>query len=127
MFREFGEQVILGLDAREGYVATHGWQETTSLKAAEFAQNMELLGARRIIYTDIARDGTLEGINITALEEIARAVSIPVIASGGVSTIDDIRRLKVLEPLGIEGVIIGKALYTGMINLAEALAVAKQG
>ncbi len=127
MFQEFGDQVILGLDARKGYVATHGWQENTSLKAAEFARDMESLGARRIIYTDIARDGTLEGVNTTALEEIARAVSIPVIASGGVSTIGDIRRLKVLESLGIEGVIIGKALYTGMIDLAEALAAAKQG
>lgn len=127
MFRKFGERAILGLDARDGYVATHGWQGSTNLKAVEFARHMESLGARRIIYTDIKRDGMLEGVNITAMEEMARAVSIPVIASGGVSSIADIKQLKNLESIGIEGVIVGKALYTGAIDLREAIAVAKSG
>ncbi|MCL6519070.1 MAG: 1-(5-phosphoribosyl)-5-[(5-phosphoribosylamino)methylideneamino]imidazole-4-carboxamide isomerase [Armatimonadetes bacterium] len=125
MFRKLGERAILGLDARNGYVATHGWQGSTNLKAVEFARHMESLGARRIIYTDIKRDGMLEGVNITAMEEMARAVSIPVIASGGVSNIADIKQLKSLESIGIEGVVVGKALYTGAIDLREAIAAAR--
>ena len=124
MFQEFGERVVLGLDAHDGFVATHGWQETSKLCAVDFAQDMEKLGARRIIHTDISRDGMLEGVNLAAMEAMARAVSIPVIASGGVTGIEDIRNLKKLEPLGIEGVIAGKALYTGSLDLREAIRVA---
>ena len=124
MFQEFGERVALGLDAHDGFVATHGWQETSKLRAVDFAQDMEKLGARRIIHTDISRDGMLEGVNLAAMEAMARAVSIPVIASGGVTSIEDIRRLKKLEALGIEGVIAGKALYTGSLDLPEAIRVA---
>ena len=124
MFEEFGERVALGLDAHDGFVATHGWQETSKLRAIDFAQDMEKLGARRIIHTDISRDGMLEGVNLPAMEAMARAVSIPVIASGGVTSIEDIRGLKGIEPLGIEGVIAGKALYTGSLDLREAIIVA---
>ncbi len=125
MFETFGQQVALGLDAREGLVATHGWQEVSDLKVVEFAREMERLGARRIIHTDIGRDGMLEGGNLVAMEELAKAVQIPVIASGGVTSIDDIRDLKKLEPLGIEGVIVGKALYTGSLDLEEAIALGR--
>ena len=124
MFQEFGERVALGLDAHDGFVATHGWQETSKLGPVDFAQEMERLGARRIIHTDISRDGMLEGVNLAAMEAMARAVSVPVIASGGVTSVEDIRRLREIEPLGIEGVIAGKALYTGSLDLPEAIRVA---
>ena len=124
MFEELGERVALGLDARDGFVATRGWQETSTVRARDFAQQMERLGARRIIHTDISRDGMLGGVNLPAMEAMARAVSIPVIASGGVKDIEDIRKLKELEPLGIEGVIAGKALYIGSLDLREAIRVA---
>ena len=121
MFKEFGAMVALGLDAHDGFVATHGWQEMSKLPAIDFAQEMERLGAKRIIHTDISRDGMLEGVNLPAMEAMARAVSIPVIASGGVTSIEDIRNLTRLEPLGIEGVIAGKALYAGSLDLREAI------
>jgi len=120
-FDRFGERVVLGLDARDGYVAVKGWQETVNKTAIEFAQEMAKLGTQRLIYTDIRRDGKLAGVNIEGVKAMAQAVSIPVIASGGVSSLDDIRQLKALEPLGVEGVIIGKALYTGAIKMTEAL------
>lgn len=125
LFEAFDEQVILGLDASGGFVATHGWQEVTDLPAVDFAREMESLGARRIIHTDISRDGMLIGVNLEAMESMARAVSIPIIASGGVTNIEDIRSLKKLEPLGIEGVITGKAIYAGTIDLREAIALAR--
>jgi phosphoribosylformimino-5-aminoimidazole carboxamide ribotide isomerase len=121
VFRELGERAVLGLDAKDGLVVVHGWQETTRDKAIYFAREMEALGARRIIHTDISTDGMLSGVNLRAMEEMALAVSIPVIASGGVTNIEDIRNLKKLEPLGIEGVIAGKALYTGSLDLREAI------
>ena len=124
MFQAFGEHVALGLDARGGLVAVHGWQETLDLKAVDFARDMEALGARRIIYTDISHDGMLAGVNFAATEEMVNAVNIPVIASGGVRSIDDIRSLKTLEPHGLEGVITGKAIYTGSLDLPEAVAAA---
>jgi len=124
MFKGFGERVARGLDAHDGLVAAHGWQETSKLRAVDFAQHMERLGARRIIHTDISRDGMLQGVNLAAMEAMAQAVSIPVIASGGVTGIEDIRNLKRLEPLGIEGVIAGKALYTGSLDLQDAIRVA---
>lgn len=124
MFQTFGEQVVLSLDARNEMVAIHGWQEVVGQKAIDFAREMEALGAKRVIHTDIGRDGMLAGVNIAAMEQMVRAVNIPVIASGGVTTIDDIRNLKRLEPYGLEGVIIGKALYAGSLGLGEALSAA---
>lgn len=123
LFKELGEHVILGLDARDGYVAINGWEETTREEAIDFARRMQALGARRVIYTDISRDGMLKGVNIPAMKKMAESLDIPVIASGGVSNIDDIIKLSELENIGIEGAILGKALYTGALSLADALAV----
>ncbi|MHB0999645.1 MAG: 1-(5-phosphoribosyl)-5-[(5-phosphoribosylamino)methylideneamino]imidazole-4-carboxamide isomerase [Armatimonadota bacterium] len=126
MFDAFGDRVILGLDARDGWVSIHGWQETVDQKAVDFARDMESIGACRIIHTDISRDGLLAGVNLDAMEQMARAVSIPVIASGGVTNIDDIHNLKKIEYLGIEGVIAGKALYTDSLDLKEAISVGNE-
>lgn len=126
MFKTFGEKVALGIDAKNGMVAIHGWQETTGRKAIEVAQEMEALGARRIIHTDISTDGMLRGVNLTAMQNMAEAVNIPVIASGGVTTLNDISNLRKLEPLGIEGAIIGKVLYTRLFELEQAIAIATQ-
>lgn len=117
----FPGQIIVGIDARNGKVATRGWLETSEVDAVELAQQMSQRGAAAIIYTDIQRDGTLQGPNLEALREVAQAVEIPVIASGGVSAVTDLLSLLALEPRGVSGVIIGKALYTGAIQLKEAL------
>jgi phosphoribosylformimino-5-aminoimidazole carboxamide ribotide isomerase len=124
LFMELGDSAILGVDARDGLVAIKGWEETTTEGSIEFARRMQALGARRIIYTDVSRDGMLQGANIAAMEQMVRALDIPVIASGGVSTVDDIRRLKALESEGLEGAILGKALYAGTLTLRDALEAA---
>ena len=116
--RLFSQSIIIGIDAREGKLATQGWQQETELKALEFVRSMVELGARRFIYTDINRDGTLTEPNFSAIFELVDAIRFPVIASGGISSII---HLKVLNKLGVEGAIIGKALYTGDINLKQAL------
>lgn len=116
--RRFSQSIIIGIDAREGKLATHGWQQETELKALDFAHSMVELGVRRFIYTDINRDGTLTEPNFSAIFELVDAIRFPVIASGGISSII---HLKVLNKLGVEGAIIGKALYTGDINLKQAL------
>ncbi|AFY32131.1 1-(5-phosphoribosyl)-5-[(5-phosphoribosylamino)methylideneamino]imidazole-4-carboxamide isomerase [Calothrix sp. PCC 7507] len=119
--QEFPGQIIIGIDARNGLVATRGWLETSEVLATQLAVQMAELGAAAIIYTDIHRDGTLSGPNIEALRELAAAISIPVIASGGVSSVTDLLSLLALEPQGVTGVIVGRALYTGDISLKEAL------
>ncbi|ASC70887.1 1-(5-phosphoribosyl)-5-[(5-phosphoribosylamino)methylideneamino] imidazole-4-carboxamide isomerase [Halomicronema hongdechloris C2206] len=119
--REFCDRIIVGIDARNGKVATRGWLETSEIDALELAQQMTTQGAAAIIYTDIQRDGTLQGPNLEALRAVATAVAIPVIASGGVSSLRDLLKLLTLEPSGVAGVIIGKALYTGDISLKEAV------
>jgi len=119
LFAELGEQAILGLDAVGGMVAIEGWQQATQSTAIAFAQEMQRRGVVRIIFTDIARDGMLEGPNIPATQSIQRAVSIPVIASGGVGNIDHIRAL---ATTGVEAVIVGKSLYEGTLSLSEAIA-----
>lgn len=118
IFGELGEQAVLGVDAKDGYVAVKGWQEVTGETAVEFARRMQTIGAQRVIYTDISRDGMLQGINASAMKEMAEALDIPVIASGGVSTLEDIR---ILKTTGVEGAIVGKALYTGDLSLADAM------
>lgn len=125
VFEKLGERVVLGLDARDGRVAVHGWQKVLEIDAIEFALEMKALGAKRIIHTDIGCDGMLTGVNVNAMKRMAQAVGIPVIASGGVKELEDIRHLKKLESLGIEGVIIGQALYTGALDLQKAIAVAR--
>jgi phosphoribosylformimino-5-aminoimidazole carboxamide ribotide isomerase len=118
--KKFPEKIVVGIDARQGKVAVKGWKETTPMDAVAFAKRCEQDGASRIIYTDIARDGTREGVNIDDTLKIARAVKIPIIASGGVATLDDIRALKPLEKEGVEGVIVGRALYAGAFALGDA-------
>jgi phosphoribosylformimino-5-aminoimidazole carboxamide ribotide isomerase len=119
--KKFSGKIVAGIDARDGKVAIKGWKEGTSMDALELAKRCEENGASRIIYTDISRDGTREGINAEETLRLARAVKIPVIASGGVASLDDIRRLKVLEKDGVEGVIVGRALYSGAFTLREAI------
>ncbi len=119
---EFPGKVVVGIDARAGKVAVQGWTETTAMDAGELARRCERDGASRIIYTDISRDGASAGVNLEETLKIARAVKIPIIASGGVATLNDIRMLRPLEPQGVEGVIVGRALYAGAFTLREALA-----
>ena len=126
LFEDFSEKIIAGIDARDGYVAIEGWQNITSVDALDFAKEMERLGARRIIYTDIKRDGTLIGPNIGNIEEMVKNVNIPLICSGGITFLNDIKKLKRLEGLGLEGIIIGKALYKGRIILEEAIKIAQK-
>jgi phosphoribosylformimino-5-aminoimidazole carboxamide ribotide isomerase len=114
----FGQSIIIGIDAIEGRLATHGWRTATELTSVEFAMSMAKLGAKRFIYTDINRDGTLTEPNFIATFELVDAIRFPVIASGGISSII---HLKLLSRLGVEGAIVGKALYTGDINLKQAL------
>lgn len=124
MFNELGDRVVLGVDALNGYVAVRGWQARTEERAIDFAKRMMALGARRIIFTDISRDGMLTGVNTYAIERMIDAVDIPVIASGGVSSINDIKRLRLMENKGLEGIILGKALYLGSVSLPEAISEA---
>lgn len=124
--REFGgERIVVGIDAKDGMVAVHGWGETSSLSAIELGKRMYDVGVLRTIFTDIARDGKLGGVNLEATCDIAQATSLKVIASGGVSGIEDIKQIKAAANRGIEGVIVGKALYDNRLELSEALAVAK--
>jgi phosphoribosylformimino-5-aminoimidazole carboxamide ribotide isomerase len=117
----FPGKVVVGIDARDGKVAVKGWLETTSMDAVELAQRCESDGAGRIIYTDIGRDGTSKGINLDETRKIARAVKIPVIASGGVSTLEDLRKLLPLAKEGVEAVIVGRALYAGAFRYQDAI------
>jgi phosphoribosylformimino-5-aminoimidazole carboxamide ribotide isomerase len=117
--RKFCQAIVVSIDARGGYVATHGWQQATELSVTSFARSMVDLGVRRFVYTDIGRDGTLTEPNFAGLFELIDTTKFPVIASGGISSI---LHLKLLKKLGAEGAIVGKALYTGAINLAQALA-----
>lgn len=117
----FPGRIFVGIDAREGKVATRGWLETSEVMAVDLAKQMAEQGAAAIIYTDIKRDGTLQGPNMDALRELASAIETPVIASGGVSTLTDLLSLLGLVPLGVTGVIVGKALYTGDVSLKQAL------
>ncbi|WP_107668014.1 1-(5-phosphoribosyl)-5-[(5-phosphoribosylamino)methylideneamino]imidazole-4-carboxamide isomerase [Cyanothece sp. BG0011] len=117
----FPGKIAVGIDARNGKVATRGWLETSEVLATDLAQQMAEFGVSAIIYTDIHRDGTLQGPNREALRELANHINIPVIASGGVSSLSDVLGLLALEPIGVTGVIIGKALYTGDVSLTEAV------
>jgi phosphoribosylformimino-5-aminoimidazole carboxamide ribotide isomerase len=116
--RRFPDRIVLGIDARDGQVATDGWLETSELTARELARRCAAWPLAALVYTDISRDGMMAGPNLAALKELAAAVMLPVIASGGVTTIDDVRRL---AEAGLAGCIIGRALYEGRIDLAQAL------
>jgi phosphoribosylformimino-5-aminoimidazole carboxamide ribotide isomerase len=117
--------IVVAVDARGGMVATHGWAEVSDVSIADMARRFEDAGVASILFTDVGRDGLLKGCNIEATVDLARATQIPVIASGGVKGIDDIRMLKIHETDGIEGVITGRALYDGRLDLAAAIAMAE--
>jgi len=114
----WGEHIAVGLDARNGRVAIAGWRETSQVQAASLAVELSASGVQRFIYTDIARDGALKGPNLEGLRRIQQVITCPLIASGGVASLDDLRSL---AALGIEGTIVGKALYTGDVDLGKAI------
>jgi phosphoribosylformimino-5-aminoimidazole carboxamide ribotide isomerase len=120
------EAIAVGIDARDGYAAIEGWAETTGIGVIDFARRFEDCGVAALIYTDIARDGALSGIDARAITDFARQVSVPVIASGGVSSIGDIAVLKACEADGIAGIICGRALYDGRIDPGAALRLAEK-
>lgn len=125
--RLFPGRIVVGIDAKDGLVAVRGWADLTEKRATELAKEMEGYGVEAIIYTDIARDGMMQGPNIEATRQLAEAIRVPVIASGGVSSLEDIARLMTVEAAGVTGVITGKALYTGSLNLREAVALTRRG
>ena len=124
--RQFPERVILGIDARGGRVAIRGWKEEVSLDAIDLARQFERKGLSAIIFTDIERDGMSTGLNFESTRRLSRSTSTPVIASGGASRIEDIEHLLELESEGVIGVIVGRALYTGQIDLEEAIRLVKR-
>ncbi len=117
-------RIFASIDARDGQVAVSGWVEATGLKAIDFALRCKTAGAGGIVYTDISRDGMLGGINLESTAELAQAVGLPVVASGGIGSLDDVRAVLKLKTSGVEGLIIGRALYDGTVDLKNALAVA---
>jgi len=122
--RNFPGRVLVGIDAKDGKVAVKGWEEVSSIEAKELAKRVEMVGVAGIIYTDISRDGMLTGPNLTALQEMVDTVNIPVIASGGIASIDDIRNL--LKIKKVWGAITGKAIYSGSLDLREAVKLASE-
>ncbi|MFT7491821.1 MAG: phosphoribosylformimino-5-aminoimidazole carboxamide ribotide isomerase [Pseudohongiellaceae bacterium] len=123
MCKQFAGHIIVGLDARDGLVATDGWAEVSEIKATDLAKRFESAGVAAIVYTDIARDGMMQGVNVEATTAMAQASSIPVIASGGITDIKDIAALKAQAHLGIVGAITGRAIYEGTLNVKEAQAL----
>jgi phosphoribosylformimino-5-aminoimidazole carboxamide ribotide isomerase len=121
--KTFPGKIVVGIDARGGHVAVQGWAETSDMKAVDLARKFEDSGVAAIVYTDIDRDGAMQGPNVDATAAMAKAVSIPVIASGGVSSLDDLATLKRHAKDGIAGVISGRALYDGRIDLGAAIAL----
>lgn len=119
--RNYHERIIVSIDAKDGKIATHGWERVTEKNAVEFVRIFEEIGIGGVIYTDLTRDGSLVGPNIRAIEEFLKSVELPVIASGGVSSMDDIEKLSKLSDSGLAGIIIGKALYEKKIDLREAI------
>lgn len=122
----FPDQVCVGIDSRDGQVAVRGWQMVSQVDTLTFARHVDSLHVAAIIYTDIARDGMLQGPNIAGIAALAREVHVPVIASGGVTELADLRQLAALEPLGVQGVIVGKALYEGRFDYQQARAAVQR-
>ncbi|NVK40546.1 MAG: 1-(5-phosphoribosyl)-5-[(5-phosphoribosylamino)methylideneamino]imidazole-4-carboxamide isomerase [Oceanospirillaceae bacterium] len=120
MCKQFPGHIIVGLDAQDGYVATDGWAEVSQVKAVDLAKRFRNDGVSSIVYTDISRDGMMQGVNVEATVELAREGGIPVIASGGVTNMDDIRALAAVADQGILGAITGRAIYEGTLDVAEA-------
>ena len=122
---KYGDRVVVGIDAKDGIVAVDGWEVSGDVEVTVLAKEMAKAGVKTIIYTDISRDGTLEGVNVEATAQLARESGIKIVASGGVKSIDDVKALLPYEKEGIEGVIVGKSLYMGNLDLTEAVKVAK--
>jgi phosphoribosylformimino-5-aminoimidazole carboxamide ribotide isomerase len=120
-------RVVVAVDAEGGQVKTHGWQEQSGVGALELVRELEALGVREVLYTDISRDGMMESVNLEGLRELAEATSLEIIASGGVTGLDDLRALKALESLGVTGVIAGRALYERRFTVTAALAILDDG
>lgn len=125
--RQYPGHIAVGIDAKNGDVAIEGWGQGSGVAAMELAKQMASYGVDKIIFTDISRDGMLSGVNAEATAALARACGVEIIASGGVASLEDIRRVKAVETDGVTGCIIGKAIYTGAVDLREALALAKEG
>ena len=123
LVREYGERIAVGIDARDGMVAAEGWLETTNVRFTELAKAMSDIGVKYMIFTDISKDGTLSGVNTSQLDEINRACSADIIASGGVRSIEDIRACR---ELGLYGAICGKSIYSGTLDLKEAITEANK-
>ena len=121
----YGKRIVVGIDAKKGIVATDGWEKSGGISAVELAKKLGAFGLETIIYTDISRDGTLSGVNVTETARLARTSGIKVIASGGVKSISDIEELKKRECDGIIGVIVGKSIYEGTLTLIEAIAASR--
>lgn len=121
---KYGNRVVVGIDAKDGIVAVDGWGVSGNVQVGTLAKTMAEAGVRTIIYTDIARDGTLEGVNVEATARLARESGVQIVASGGVKSVEDIRALKAYEKDGIEGVIVGKSIYMGTLDLQEAIEIA---
>ncbi|MFA5114606.1 MAG: 1-(5-phosphoribosyl)-5-[(5-phosphoribosylamino)methylideneamino]imidazole-4-carboxamide isomerase [Candidatus Omnitrophota bacterium] len=119
--KQFGDKVIVSVDARDNNVCIRGWKDRTGINAASFIKDLKKTGLRRIIYTDISKDGTLKGPNLKSIRQILKDTGIKMIASGGISALSDIRRIKALEKEGVIGIIIGKALYERRFTLTRAL------
>lgn len=124
---QYKDRIVVGIDAKDGIVAVDGWEASGNVRAVVLAREMAQAGVERIIYTDISRDGTMEGVNVKSTAELARDSGIKVIASGGVKSIDDIKALLPYAKDGIEGVIVGKSIYSGTLDLSEAVMVASKG
>lgn len=117
------DRVVVAVDAEEGFVKTRGWVERSAVRALDLAVSLKGMGVREILYTDISRDGMMQSVNLLGVRSLAEESGLEIIASGGVTSLDDLRALKVLEPLGVTGVVAGRALYEGRFTVAEALAV----
>ena len=125
---KYGDRIVVGIDAKDGIVAVDGWGVSGDVEATALAKEMKKAGVKTIIYTDISRDGTLSGVNVEATAKLARESGVAIVASGGVKSIADIEALKPYEKDGIEGVIVGKSIYMGTLDLAEAIEIAaKEG
>ena len=123
----FGDRIVVAIDARDGIVATQGWESSGNVSALDFAQQMADYGVKTVIYTDISRDGTLSGLNLEGAIELSKVSGLRVVASGGVRSLEDIRAVKAHETDGIEGVIVGQAIYSGRLDLKKALRIAAEG
>ena len=124
--KKYPGHIAVGIDAKNGEVAIEGWGQGSGVAATELAKQMAAYGVETVIYTDISRDGMLSGVNVEATAALARVCGVPIIASGGVASLEDIRRVKAVESDGVQGCIIGKAIYTGAVDLKAALALAKE-